>query len=153
MKTLLRIAALGALALIAGFLVNQIHPEGIHRNMMASALSVKHRWRRITADSAKVLLVKNAAVFVDIRDEKEFRKERIPGAESQPFYPFFKRFTKFEREHPKDRTYVFYCFEPACREGRMMLVWMQTRGYTKAVWMYGGLSQWIQGGYPAEGGK
>jgi rhodanese-related sulfurtransferase len=153
MKILLRIAALGALALIAGFLVNQIHPEGIHRNMLRSALSTKDHWRRITSDSARVLWAQKAAVFVDIRPEMEFRKEHVPGAESQPFHQFFKLFKRFEQNHPKDKTYVFYCFEPACREGHTMLVWMQKREYQKAVWMYGGLSQWIQSGYPVEGGK
>jgi rhodanese-related sulfurtransferase len=151
MKTLLRMAALAAAALIVGLAVNQVHPEGIHRNMLASVFSTEFRWRRITADSAQVLFSSNAAKFVDIRSEKEYRTDRIPGAESQPFYSFFRNFRRFEKNHPKTDTYVFYCFEPACREGHAMLAWMGRRGYGKAVWMYGGLSQWIQSGYPVEG--
>ncbi len=153
MKTLLRMAGLAAAALIAGLAVNQVHPEGIHRNMMTAAFSTDYRWRRITADSARVLFSGGAAVFVDIRPEKEYRTDRIPGAESQPFFSFFRNFRQFEKTHPKTGTYVFYCFEPACREGASMLAWMGRRGYGKAVWMYGGLSQWVQDGLPVEGGS
>lgn len=153
MKTLFRMAALAAAALTAGLAVNQFHPEGIDRNMMAALFSTDYRWRRITADSAHVLFSGKTAVFVDIRSEKEYQTDRIPGAESQPFYSFFRNFQRFEKTHPKTRTYVFYCFEPACREGHAMLAWMGRRGYENAVWMYGGLGQWIHGGYPVEGGR
>jgi rhodanese-related sulfurtransferase len=153
MKTLLRMAALAAAALAAGLAVNQIHPEGIHRNMMVAAFSTDHRWRRITADSAAVLHSNRAAVFVDIRPGREFLTERVPGAESQPFFSFFRNFQRFERTHPKTEIYIFYCFEPACPEGHAMLAWMGRRGYRKAVWMYGGLGQWIQSGSPVEAGK
>jgi rhodanese-related sulfurtransferase len=153
MRTLLRMAALAAAALAAGLAVNQIHPEGIHRNMMVAAFSTGYRWRRITADSAAVLHSNRAAAFVDIRSWKEFSTGRVPGAESQPFFSFFRNFQRFERTHPKTATYVFYCFEPACREGHAMLAWMGRRGYRKAVWMYGGLGQWIQSGAPVEAGK
>ena len=153
MKTLLRVAGISAAALIAGFMVNQVHPAGIHRNMLAAVFSSEYRWRRITADSARVLFLKKAGVFVDIRSEAEFKSDHIPGAVSQPFHAFFRNFGRFEKAHPKAGTYVFYCFEPACREGQPMLSWMGRRGYGKAVWMYGGLSRWIQGGYPVEGGN
>jgi rhodanese-related sulfurtransferase len=153
MKILLRMAALAAVALIVGLAVNQVHPEGIHRNMLVSAFLTEFRWRRITADSAQVLFSSHAAKFVDIRSEKEYRTDCIPGAESQPFYSFFRNYRRFEKAHSKTDIYVFYCFEPACREGHAMLAWMGRRGYGKAVWMYGGLGQWIQSGYPVEGGR
>ena len=153
MKILLHMAALAAAALIVGFAVNQVHPDGIHRGMLTAAFSGKTGWRRITADSAHVLFSKNAAVFVDIRSEAEFKTDHIPGAVSEPFHPFFRNFDRFEQTHSKIGTYVFYCFEPACREGHIMLAWMGRKGYGKAVWMYGGLSRWIQSGYPVEGGN
>jgi rhodanese-related sulfurtransferase len=121
--------------------------------MLVAVFSTGYRWRRITADSAHVLFANRAAVFVDIRPGGEFLAERIPGAESQPFFPFFKNYRRFEPIHPKTGTYVFYCFEPACREGHAMLAWMGRRGYRKAVWMYGGLGQWMKSGYPVEAGK
>jgi rhodanese-related sulfurtransferase len=153
MKTLLRMAGIAAAALIAGFTVNQVHPDGIHRSMLTAVFSSEYGWRRITADSARVLFSKQAAVFVDIRSEAEFKADHIPGAVSQPFHAFFRNFDHFEQTHSKTGTYVFYCFEPACREGQPMLSWMGKRGYGKAVWMYGGLSRWIQSGYPVEGGN
>jgi rhodanese-related sulfurtransferase len=146
-------AAIAAAALAAGLAVNQVHPAGIHRNLMTASFSTDYRWRRITADSARVLHSSRAAVFIDIRPTDEFLAERIPGAESQPFFPFFRDFKRFEKNHPKTETYVLYCFEPACREGHAMLAWMGRRGYRKAVWMYGGLGQWIQSGLPVEAGK
>jgi rhodanese-related sulfurtransferase len=152
MKNLLRMAALAAAALAAGFAVNQAHPGGIHRNMLTAAFSGGPGWRRISADSARVLFSGNAAVFVDIRPEAEFKAGHIPGAVSEPLHPFFRNFKSFEKANPKTGVYVFYCFEPACREGQPMLSWMGRRGYRKAVWMYGGLSGWIQSGYPVEGG-
>jgi rhodanese-related sulfurtransferase len=150
-RILVRIFVLGATALIIGLAVNQFHPEGVHRNLMVSAFS-GIQWKRISADSAYALFLKNGAIFVDIRSEKDFRLDHIPNALSQPFYPFFRGFDRFEKVHPKDGIYVFYCFEPACREGRSMLRLAQKRGYMRAVWMYGGLSRWIQDGHPVERG-
>jgi rhodanese-related sulfurtransferase len=152
MKILFRMAAIAAVALIAGFTVNQLHPSGIHRSMLTAAFSGGYRWRRITADSARVLLSKKAAVFVDIRSEAEFKAGHVPGAVSEPLHPFFRNFKGFEKAHPKTGTFVFYCFEPACREGQLMLSWMGRRDFRNAVWMYGGMSEWIQSGYPVEGG-
>jgi rhodanese-related sulfurtransferase len=151
MKTAVRIFVLGAAALLAGFAVNQFHPEGVHRSLLASAFS-GIRWTRISADSAFALFQKKGAVFVDIRSERDFRQDHIPGAASQPFFPFFRKFDRFEQAHPRDGVYVFYCFDPACGEGLPMLRLMRMRGYTRAVWMYGGLSRWIESGRPVEGG-
>jgi rhodanese-related sulfurtransferase len=145
-------AALAAAALIAGFAVNQALPDGIHRSLLTAAFSGEYRWRRITVDSARVLFSRKAAVFVDIRSGAEFKSGHIPGAVSEPFHPFFRNFGRFERTHPKTGVFVFYCFEPACREGQTMLSLMGRRGYPKAVWMYGGLSRLIQDGYAAEDG-
>ena len=153
MKTLLRMAVLAALALCAGFAVNQIHPQGIHGNLLINSFSTGYQWRRITADSAFSLFNKQDAVFIDIRSEKEFLVDHIPGALSQPFHPFFRNFSRFEKDNPKQKTFVLYCFEPACREGHSMLRLMKTRGYQKAVWMYGGLSRWIEKSYPLENGR
>ena len=152
MRTLVRMAALAGAALAAGLAVNQLHPGGIHRNMLSAAFTADHRWRRIQADSAHALFSDGSAVFVDIRPGKEYEADHIPGAESQPFHSFFSNFQRFEKAHPKTGVYVFYCFEPACSEGQLMLAWMGRRGYGKAVWMYGGLGRWIEAGYPVEGG-
>jgi rhodanese-related sulfurtransferase len=151
MKTIVRMVVVAAAALVAGFTVNQFHPEGVHGNLLVSAFS-GIRWTRISTDSAYALFQKKGAAFVDIRSEREFRTDHIPGTESRPFYYFFRNFARFERSHPKDGVYVFYCFEPACGEGLFMLRLMRMRGYARAVWMYGGLSQWIESGRPVESG-
>jgi rhodanese-related sulfurtransferase len=145
-------ALLALAALAAGWAVNQFHPEGIP-GRMTKALFMSRPIRRISPDSAMAVFQRRGAVFVDIRDPGEFRAGRIPGAENHPIHAFFRNFPEFEASHSRDSAYVFYCFEPACREGRPMLVWMRQAGYRRAAWLYGGLSEWTQNRWPVETGE
>jgi rhodanese-related sulfurtransferase len=153
MKTLARAAALCLVSLAAGLTLNQKHQEGIPWNQLSSSLLAPSPWIRISPDSAYTLFSKRAAEFVDIRPEPEYTVEHVAGAVNLPVHSFFREFGMFERTYPKDRVYVFYCFEPSCREGRSMLRLMRRQGYKYALWMHGGLSYWMQNGYPVEGGR
>jgi rhodanese-related sulfurtransferase len=153
MKRFGHAALLAVLALAAGWSVNQFHPEGIPGRMTRAAFMSRSVIRRISADSARVVFQRGIAAFVDVRSAGEFRTGHIPGAENRPIQSFFRGFGGFERSHPKDSVYVFYCFEPYCREGRSMLAWMRERGYRRAAWMYGGLSEWMQNRWPVETGE
>jgi rhodanese-related sulfurtransferase len=151
MRRLVHAALLAVLALAAGWTVNQFHPEGIPGRMTRAAFTPR-AIHRISADSARVAFQRGTAVFVDIRPAAEFLTGHIPGAKDLPIQFFFRMFSAFERSNPADSAYIFYCFEPYCREGRSMLVWMRMRGYRRASWMYGGLSEWMQNRWPVETG-
>ncbi|MDM7926761.1 MAG: rhodanese-like domain-containing protein [bacterium] len=148
-----RAVLLSLAALAAGLIVNQFHPEGIPGRMTRALFMSGRPFRRVSPDSAMAAHQRGAAVFVDIRDPREFRAGRIPGAENHPIQPFFRDFAAFQKSHPVDTAYIFYCFEPACREGRAMLAWMRRAGYRRVAWMYGGLSEWTQNRWPVETGE
>jgi rhodanese-related sulfurtransferase len=152
MKTAFRALVIAAAALAAGLAANWRHPEGIPPNLLGATLFDRAPLMRITPDSARALWSAGAASFIDIRPVPEFGLEHVPGAENRPFRPFFGEFDEFKRNHPTNRTYVFYCFEPVCREGRTMLRLMRRNGYDRAVWMHGGLSEWMGLGLPIETG-
>lgn len=144
---------LSLIALAAGWTVNQFHPEGIPGRMTRALFMSGRPIRRVSPDSAMAAFQRGAAVFVDVRPPREFHAGRIPGAENHPIQPFFRDFPAFKKAHPVDAAYIFYCFEPACREGRAMLVWMRRAGYRRSAWMYGGLSEWTQNRWPVETGE
>jgi len=151
MKRFVHAAGLATAALAAGWTVNRFHPEGIPPRMTRAAF-MTGAIRRVSADSARAAFQAGSADFVDVRSPDEFRAGHVPGAENLPVRDFFARFDAFERSHPADRPVLFYCFEPYCREGRSMLLFLRRRGYRRAAWMYGGLSEWMQNRWPVDTG-
>jgi rhodanese-related sulfurtransferase len=85
-------------------------------------------------------------LFVDIREDDEFRAERIPGAQPAPL-------SRLERAMPGDRENtraVFYCLSGARTQRCAPL--LAAAGFAEVYVLDGGLRAWKAGGGPTTRG-
>lgn len=84
-------------------------------------------------------------VFVDIREEREFRGGHIPGAQLAPM-------SRLAQAMPKDRANtraVFYCLSGA--RTWSCAAQIAAAGFAEAYILEGGLRAWAEQGAPVEG--
>lgn len=86
------------------------------------------------------------AVLIDVREEKEWRAERIPGASLYPL-------SRFEDDHPvgdSNKIGIFHC-RSGRRTAEQFNQFIKTQ-FKKVVHMEGGILDWKAQGYPTESG-
>jgi rhodanese-related sulfurtransferase len=100
----------------------------------------------ISVADAKALLDKGGAVFLDVREEKEYRSGHIPGAMNIP--RGLLEFTIGDKIPDKNATIVVYCKTG----GRSCLASyaLVRMGYKNIKNMDGGWTAWTKAGYPVE---
>jgi len=105
-----------------------------------------------TGEAQREFAAHPRAIFVDVREAKEFRGARIPGAINVPS----GQIVEYEGQLPKDRTLVLYesgrGSGDICAAGRAAGRKLLGRGYsTERVKVYeDGLAGWEKAGMPVE---
>ncbi|OVE79053.1 hypothetical protein BVY01_03595 [bacterium I07] len=153
MKRFKRIIIIGVVSLLAGVLTNQLHREGIPWRLLAlsfSSANMNEAWRPVSTDSSFVHFMRQSAVFVDLRPQDKYTLDHIPGARSCPFFNFFKNPSIFPDD--KNLTYILYCFEPMCKEARIMGQQLIKEGYTQVLFIRNGYKEWLEKTFPVESG-
>jgi len=94
--------------------------------------------------AATQLLNDGEAVFIDVRDEKEFKTGHIKGARSLPVNEVDKQAHDIEKY--KERDVVVYC-DNGMRASRVTGK-LKKLGFTKLSTIAGGLAQWEKANLP-----
>lgn len=102
-------------------------------------------------DAYEGFFLTGKAVFVDTRLEKDYRKNRVPGAINIPLDRTASVFNRMEEGLPKDQIYIFYC-DDGCPSGEETAWFFCQRGYQdgKIFFFQDHFERWIELGYPVE---
>src|SRR5688572_29516882 len=84
-------------------------------------------------------------VFIDLRPQAEWKKDRLPGARSIPIGELQKRFG----EVPKSGRVVLYC---DCKHAEVAdrAIFLEYRGHRNIFVMPEGHSGWVKRGFPLD---
>jgi rhodanese-related sulfurtransferase len=102
----------------------------------------------IEAEKAYDLFIDNkdnpSFMIIDVRTEKEFAMEHIPGATNIDYEsPLFK---KNIDSLDRSKIYLLYCMSSRRSDNAMQL--FRDMGFREAYGIFGGLTEWIRKGYP-----
>lgn len=93
---------------------------------------------------ATLLINREDAAVVDIRDQAEYAKGHIPNARHIPVAEFTRRSTELEKL--KSRPLIVYCATGA-RSGAAIAA-LRKAGFEKLFTLRGGLLEWEKAGQP-----
>jgi len=94
-------------------------------------------------------LYNNGAVFLDARDNLDFKEGHIKGAVSLPYYEFDNYKNALDKISKKDLI-VTYCAGTDCDLSIMLGRQLLSLGYQNVYIFFGGWNDWINDGYPVE---
>lgn len=103
---------------------------------------------RVTAEELKVMLDKDEAIVIDVRNASDYVDGHIPGALQIPLsfvegeIPWF----------PRDKKIVTYCTCPAEETSGQAVLILQRGGLNNAAALVGGLDTWRARGFNVETG-
>jgi len=147
-----RAAALVVFALLVGAAYNALNPMGIRWTQSPDARVgiprvFESRLPEISAPEALKMLSARDAIFVDSRDEKDYRKGHIPSAINIPM----RRWAELEPEAlkrlPRDAKLVLYCYGGACGLSTRMGKRLLELGYQRPIVLRRGWAEWTEAGY------
>lgn len=101
---------------------------------------------RMSQEEAEAALGDAGTLFVDTRQEWEFRRGHIPGA---------RKIQAFVEDHlledlPRDKTIVIYCACSAEQSSARAAVILQAMGHERVYALKNGWHAWVDGGRPVE---
>jgi rhodanese-related sulfurtransferase/ABC-type phosphate/phosphonate transport system substrate-binding protein len=107
--------------------------------------------------AAAANLMKQGAVLVDVRTEKEFKAKRIPGAVLAPYVEKSLKETTFNAslddfsaadKLDKSKPTIFSCNGAECWKSYKASQVALSKGFQKVFWLRGGLPEWEAAGMP-----
>ena len=88
-------------------------------------------------------------VFIDARDESEFKSGHIKNAKNLSFYEFDK-YKEMLSKIPKSETIICYCGGSDCDLSTQLANKLFSLGYRNIYIFIGGWEEWKTAGYPVE---
>lgn len=107
--------------------------------------------------AATANLMKQGAVLVDVRTDKEFKAKRIPGAVLAPYLEKSLKETSFNAtlddfsaidKLDKTKPTIFSCNGAECWKSYKASQVAVAKGFQKVYWLRGGLPEWEAAGMP-----
>ncbi|MDH3498670.1 MAG: rhodanese-like domain-containing protein [Acidimicrobiia bacterium] len=98
----------------------------------------------VTADEARTRL-EAGALLVDVREEKEWQRARIPGAVFKPM----SQLNAWWQELPTDRDVILQC-RTGDRSARITAALTTQAGMTNVLNLAGGIIAWHEAGFDVE---
>jgi len=89
-------------------------------------------------------------IFLDTRDPDDYRAGHIKGAVNLPFDWFDDFWPDVEPLLDGDDEIVVYCSGAECETSLYEGRYLQELGYRRVFIFYGGLSDWVNRGFPAD---
>jgi len=122
------------------FVGNHIELSGLFVALLAALwFSEKSRsGRSISPQEATLLLNKDEAVIIDIRDKSEYSEGRITGSIHIPFSNLKERVSELEKHKEKQIILVDKMGQHSGTGGKIL----QTEGFENVCRMTGGISEW-----------
>lgn len=147
-----RAAVLVALAVLVAPVTNQLNPLGIPWLLPASGRPgiprvYERRLPEVKAAKARDLLHQGDVVFLDSRDEKDYKLDHVPGAVNVPMRDWERAWPKMRDNLPRERTYLLYCYGAKCGLSTRQAKRMLGLGYTHLVILEHGWAEWTKAGY------
>jgi len=105
--------------------------------------------KAVSATDATLLINREDAVIIDVRDAAEFAAGHLPNARHLPLDKLESRLD--ELESCKDLP-IIACCASGIRSGKACDL-LRKAGFTKAVNLAGGVGTWTQAGLPLARGK
>ncbi len=128
-------------------LLNTVHPRGfdlVKKTAPGFDLMVS-----ISPAEARIKHVRGDAVFLDARDEAEFRASKIAGARNVP-----ATLVRLPNFNSSGRDLVIYCGEESCGASELLAGRIIEAGYRRHIYIIkGGLPAWESAGYPVKRAK
>ncbi|MFZ0391917.1 MAG: rhodanese-like domain-containing protein [Calditrichia bacterium] len=153
---LTRLVLIVIIALLAGLIYNQIHPQGIRIQWLLPAGKPEENGSAaevvvISAEEARQYLQKNGCGFIDLRDSFDYEVDHIPNAINQPFSHLL---SLDDLSFLKQRNcWVIYDDAGNMRNLQGLASRLNRNNSSTFYLMFGGYAIWLENGYPVEAGK
>lgn len=137
---------------IIGFAVNLFHPKGF--TFVSTNREKKTNIIHISAREAKIKKDKGSALFLDSRQEDEFRAAHIPGALNIPAVPAsvsVKKISENFKLISGPVELVIYCNGSSCGSSEILADKLTEMGYSRFIYIIKeGMPEWKENGFPVE---
>jgi len=148
-----RAAVLVVFALAIGATYNALNPLGIRwtrspDGRIGIPRAFEQRLHEIAAPEALKALEAGDAIFVDSRDEKDYRKDHIPDAVNIPMRQWAELEADATKRLPRDAKLVLYCYGGACGLSTRMGKRLLELNYQHPIVLRRGWAEWTEAGYP-----
>ena len=131
---------------IIEFVINHIELSGLFVALLAALwFSEKSRsGRAVSPQEATILMNKEEAVIVDLRDKKEFAEGKVAGSLHIPFASLKERAVELEKYKDKQIILVDKMGQHSGMAGKTL----QAEGFENVCRMTGGISEWKSSNMP-----
>jgi rhodanese-related sulfurtransferase len=140
-------AVLCIIAVFISFVVNFFNPAGFS---LIGKSGLDKRIKVIESKEAYLKFQKGDSVFIDARDEDEYKAERIPGSVNIPSTILKMELIDAMEKLGSDSELVLYC-GAGCKSAENLAKRILENGFSMRLFLLkGGLSEWEKSGYPME---
>jgi len=128
------------------FVTNHIELSGVFIALLAALwFTEKSRsGRSVSPQEATLMLNRDEAVIVDVRDKKEYNEGRISGSVHIPFANLKDRSSELEKYKSKQIVLVDKMGQHSGMAGKTL----KAEGYENVCRMTGGISEWTNSNMP-----
>ena len=149
-------AAIYVVSFIVGILIHALVPQKVTPDRLIvpqSYIQQISAMKTISIEDAYDYYTNNKAVFIDARDNAEYREGHIKGAINIPYDKFQQDYPKYEKLLTKDKKIVTYCHGTGCGLSVDVAKDLMAIGYTNVYVMTEGWPGWINANLPISVGK
>lgn len=140
---------------IIGFIVNIFHPKGF--TFVSTEKEKKTSVIYISSKEAKIKKDSGSALFLDSRQEDEFRTIHIPEAVNIPAVPASVSAKIISENHSLISglvEIVIYCDGVSCGSSEILADKLIEMGYSRHIYILkNGIPEWEESGFPVESDK
>lgn len=108
--------------------------------------------RLIALEEGEELWRAGGTVFIDARQEAEYREGHVPSARNAPAAEAERALPPFVRDLPRDRVLAVYCEGGDCQSSLLVAKRLSAAGFKDVRVMTGGWAGWAAAGLPVEKG-
>ncbi len=149
-------AAIYVISLVVGILIHAVMPQLETPDKLIvpqSYLQQISAMKTISIEDAYSDYTNNDAVFIDSRDNAEYREGHIKGAISIPYDRFQQYYPLYQKLLTKDKKIITYCHGTGCGLSVDVAKDLMAIGYTNVYVMTEGWPGWIDARLPISVGK
>ncbi len=148
--------AIYVVSFIVGILIHAVIPQTETPDKLIvpqSYLQQISAMKTISIEDAYSNYTGNSAVFIDARDNAEYREGHIKGAINIPYDRFQQVYPQFKKLLTKDKKIITYCHGTGCGLSVDVAKDLMAIGYTNVYVMTEGWPGWINANLPISVGK
>ena len=154
-QDLLRLMILLLASLVLAIIINMMHPMGlplrlteVNRPGIPKAI-----WEKIDFTNTKDAFERSKApgvILLDVRDRKDYLKNRIPNANNLPYHGFENDYPNFAKKVSKQHHILIYCYGTECGLSARVAKRLIVLGFTHLTVIRGGIEAWKKVNLPID---